>query len=180
MHKEVAEVNGGPTRLEDQQLGSSDDLFIIHYSLAIERSARHRNYSPSLGRWINQDPAGYINGVNTYQFVESNPAGNVDSRGASLAKLEGMPAQLYEGGGSGGGPTYNLPPQDTGGEAGAQRVMRTERNARAFGRALDQFCPLPLPPPPSTPWWSNISGPIRISGPDMPASWFISGADSEA
>jgi RHS repeat-associated protein len=43
--------------------------------------ARNRNYSPSLGRWINQDPAGYINGANTYQFVMSNPVGNVDPEG---------------------------------------------------------------------------------------------------
>ncbi len=43
--------------------------------------ARNRNYSPTLGRWINQDPAGYINGVNTYQFVMSNPVGNVDAEG---------------------------------------------------------------------------------------------------
>ncbi len=35
IHREVAEVNGGPTILTDQQLGSSDDLFIIHYSLFI-------------------------------------------------------------------------------------------------------------------------------------------------
>ena len=46
--------------------------------------ARNRNYSPSLGRWINQDPAGYINGANTYQFVESNPAGNVDPWGLDV------------------------------------------------------------------------------------------------
>ena len=39
MHKEVAEVNGGPTRLDDQQFGSSDDLFIDCCSLFIERSA---------------------------------------------------------------------------------------------------------------------------------------------
>ena len=43
--------------------------------------ARNRNYSPSLGRWISQDPAGYINGANTYQFVMSNPVGNVDPWG---------------------------------------------------------------------------------------------------
>ena len=39
MHKEVAEVNGGPTRLDDQQFGTSDDLFIDRCSLSIERSA---------------------------------------------------------------------------------------------------------------------------------------------
>jgi RHS repeat-associated protein len=43
--------------------------------------ARNRNYSPSLGRWINQDPAGYINGANTYQFVESDPVNAVDPTG---------------------------------------------------------------------------------------------------
>ena len=39
IHREVAEVNGGPTRLDDQQFGSSDDLFIERCSLSIERSA---------------------------------------------------------------------------------------------------------------------------------------------
>ena len=83
-------------RITDQKCGSSDDLFITHYSLVIERCAsqgmtldsltglyyaRNRNYSPSLGRWINQDPAGYVNGANTYQFVEGDPVGNVDSWG---------------------------------------------------------------------------------------------------
>ena len=42
---------------------------------------RHRNYSPSLGVWTSQDPAGYINGADTYQFVLSNPVGKVDPEG---------------------------------------------------------------------------------------------------
>lgn len=42
---------------------------------------RYRNYSPALGTWISQDPLSYINGVNTYQFVTSNPVGAVDSSG---------------------------------------------------------------------------------------------------
>ena len=42
---------------------------------------RHRNYSPSLGTWTSQDPAGYVNGANTYQFVMSNPVGSVDPSG---------------------------------------------------------------------------------------------------
>jgi RHS repeat-associated protein len=40
---------------------------------------RNRDYSPSLGRWMEQDPAQYINGANTYQFVDSSPVGNVDA-----------------------------------------------------------------------------------------------------
>ena len=42
---------------------------------------RNRYYSPSLGRWMEQDPAQYINGANTYQFVNSSPVGNVDAEG---------------------------------------------------------------------------------------------------
>ena len=42
---------------------------------------RARWYSPSLGTWVSQDPAGYINGANTYQFVESDPVGKADPDG---------------------------------------------------------------------------------------------------
>jgi RHS repeat-associated protein len=42
---------------------------------------RNRDYSPSLGRWMEQDPAQFINGANTYQFVNSSPVGNVDAQG---------------------------------------------------------------------------------------------------
>ena len=51
--------------------------------------ARNRNYSPSLGVWVSQDPAVYINGANTYQFVESGPVGAVDPSGTT-----GQPPQL--------------------------------------------------------------------------------------
>ena len=44
---------------------------------------RYRNYSPSLGTWISQDPAGYINGADTYQLVMSNPVGTTDPIGSS-------------------------------------------------------------------------------------------------
>ena len=44
---------------------------------------RFRNYSPTLGRWTSQDPLGYVNGANTYQFVNSSPVGNVDAEGFS-------------------------------------------------------------------------------------------------
>ncbi len=70
--------------ITDQKYEVSDDFFIDHCSLIIELSARHRNYSPSLGRWINEDPAGYINGPNTYQFVESNPVNVVDPLGLDV------------------------------------------------------------------------------------------------
>ena len=42
---------------------------------------RFRGYSPSLSRWVEQDPAQCINGANTYQFFNSSPVGNVDAEG---------------------------------------------------------------------------------------------------
>ena len=42
---------------------------------------RNRDYSPTLGRWMEQDPAQFINGANTYQFVNSSPVGMVDPEG---------------------------------------------------------------------------------------------------
>ncbi len=53
---------------------------------------RYRNYSPSLGTWISQDPLQYINGANTYQFVMSNPVVLVDPSGLSMIPLgQGSP-----------------------------------------------------------------------------------------
>ncbi|NNM86768.1 MAG: RHS repeat-associated core domain-containing protein [Phycisphaerales bacterium] len=43
--------------------------------------ARNRNYGPSLGIWISQDPLGYLNGANTYQMEMSSPVGAVDPWG---------------------------------------------------------------------------------------------------
>ncbi len=54
---------------------------------------RNRDYSPSLGRWMEQDPAQFINGANTYQFVNSSPAGNVDAEGLNAPGA--LPHPLY-------------------------------------------------------------------------------------
>jgi RHS repeat-associated protein len=42
---------------------------------------RNRDYSPTLGRWMEQDPAQYIDGANTYQFVMGNPIDRLDPSG---------------------------------------------------------------------------------------------------
>ncbi len=42
---------------------------------------RARWYSPSLGTWVSQDSASYINGADTYQFVMGDPVGVVDPSG---------------------------------------------------------------------------------------------------
>ena len=38
-------------------------------------------YSPTLGRWVQQDPAGYVDGASLYQVVRSSPASEVDPSG---------------------------------------------------------------------------------------------------
>ncbi len=83
------------SRTTDQQFGSSDDLPIDQCSLVFERSARNRNCDPSLGRWINQDPAGYINGGNTYQFLESNPVNAVDPWGLAAGATAPPPVEPW-------------------------------------------------------------------------------------
>jgi RHS repeat-associated protein len=42
---------------------------------------RNREYSPALGRWLEQDPAGYVDGASLYQFVRSRPIDLVDPLG---------------------------------------------------------------------------------------------------
>jgi RHS repeat-associated protein len=42
---------------------------------------RNRDFSPTLGRWMQQDPAGYDDGTNLYQYVHSDPTTAVDPYG---------------------------------------------------------------------------------------------------
>jgi len=44
-------------------------------------AARYRNYHPTLGRWLQRDPAGYRDGANLYGYVSDNPEGAVDPTG---------------------------------------------------------------------------------------------------
>jgi RHS repeat-associated protein len=42
---------------------------------------RHRAYHPTLGRWLQRDPAKYSDGANLHQYVMSRPTNTVDSYG---------------------------------------------------------------------------------------------------
>ena len=70
-----------------EECGGDNDICTdsrVHHRNAENRAPVTRNHrrAPSLGRWMGQDPAQYINGANTYQFVNSSPVGNVDAEGA--------------------------------------------------------------------------------------------------
>ena len=42
---------------------------------------RRRVYQPIIGRWLSEDPAGYIDGPNRYSYVNNNPMNRVDPSG---------------------------------------------------------------------------------------------------
>ena len=42
------------------------------------------SYSPTLGRWVQQDPAGYVDGLNLYESAVSNPIGFLDPLGTAV------------------------------------------------------------------------------------------------
>ena len=58
----------------------------VHRGNAENRAPVTRNHrsAPILGRWMEQDPAQYINGANTYQFVDSSPVAGADPMGDKL------------------------------------------------------------------------------------------------
>ena len=55
-----------------------DDETGLHYNF-------HRNYGPSIGRYVQSDPIGLNGGVNTYVYVAGNPVSSVDPRGLDNA-----------------------------------------------------------------------------------------------
>ncbi|MFN5496261.1 MAG: RHS repeat-associated core domain-containing protein, partial [bacterium] len=41
--------------------------------------------SPTLGRWLERDPAGYVDGMGLYEYVRGGPIAAVDPSGLSTA-----------------------------------------------------------------------------------------------
>jgi RHS repeat-associated protein len=47
---------------------------------------RNRQYHPTLGRWLQRDPAGYVDGVSLYQYVAANPGRYRDPNGLDFSE----------------------------------------------------------------------------------------------
>jgi RHS repeat-associated protein len=84
----VYDPYGKVTVLDSNWVGTSDTkswnvLFqgLRWDSTAEDYEVRNRRYDPTLGRFTTQDPAGYVDGANLYQFVTSNPLQNCDPTG---------------------------------------------------------------------------------------------------
>ncbi len=61
-------------------------------------TVRFRTYMPSLGRWGERDPAGQVDGLNTYGFVRAGPTQWVDPVGLATTKgteIIGKGLKLY-------------------------------------------------------------------------------------
>jgi RHS repeat-associated protein len=49
---------------------------------------RNRMYHTTLGRWMQRDPKGYVNGMGLYEYVASDPASHCDALGLEKKKPE--------------------------------------------------------------------------------------------
>jgi RHS repeat-associated protein len=55
---------------------------------------RNRTYHPSLARFLQRDPKGYVDGLNLYAYVRNNPLRYVDPMGTTSQKLYNYAQQL--------------------------------------------------------------------------------------
>ena len=53
-------------------------------------TVRFRTYSPTLGRWLERDPAGYVDGMGLYEYVRGGPIAAVDPWGLQIAPVRGV------------------------------------------------------------------------------------------
>ncbi|MEN6308598.1 MAG: RHS repeat-associated core domain-containing protein [Anaerohalosphaeraceae bacterium] len=80
--------HGNPFAFTGREIDSFDfasgvpQLTKMHY--------RHRDYSPFMGRFYQQDPAQYIDGLNLYEYVKGNPNINIDPLGKEKVICDGI------------------------------------------------------------------------------------------
>src|SRR5690349_12385755 len=55
--------------------------------MLVTRKVNAMSYSSTLGRWMEQDPAGYLDGANLYQAVRSSPVTGLDPKGLKWIEL---------------------------------------------------------------------------------------------
>ena len=85
----------GNVKIYDGSWGSrssssyDNDVLFAGYRLDTESGlyqVRHRMCNPSLGRWMQRDASGYVDGLSLYGFDRTNPVINADFSGLSAAR----------------------------------------------------------------------------------------------
>lgn len=69
---------------------------------------RYRFYDPLLGRWLQRDPAGYVDGLNLYTYGMGNPWAYTDPYGLWTLVGEGLRRIGWKAGGNGVDDAYDL------------------------------------------------------------------------
>jgi RHS repeat-associated protein len=70
-------VVGNPWRFAEKRV--DEDTGLILFAL--------RFYDPAAGRWISQDPAGFVDGPNLYAYIHNNPLSNLDRFGLATEAI---------------------------------------------------------------------------------------------
>jgi RHS repeat-associated protein len=75
---------------------------VLHQGLMLDSATgtyddRNREFGATLGRFLQEDPAGYVDGVNRYQFVSSCPTSKLDFSGCDWVSDNG-PIFIMAGG----------------------------------------------------------------------------------
>ena len=80
----VTIYNEGRTSTVDWEDSKQNEILFCGYRYDPETAlyhVRHRMYHPTLGRWLQRDPLGYVEWMSLYAYVVSNPLIHMDPYG---------------------------------------------------------------------------------------------------
>ena len=91
----VRDANGLviPQSLVNNTIGYTGKIY--DYETGLWHS-RNRMYSPLAGRFLQRDPAGFVDGLNMYAYVRNNPVNLVDPTGLSAQYIDIIPRAFGE------------------------------------------------------------------------------------
>jgi RHS repeat-associated protein len=147
--------------------GASDvanEILFAGYSFDAETGlyhVRHRMYHATLGRWIQRDPAGYVDGVGLYEYVGSRPGGKSDPTGLMW---EMNPDRW----------PYNDPAAKAAGRAAAKRAWNTV--VKGVQAAWDWLTKSPKGCDAIQAWFDDYGEDVKYGDPSMGATSMGSGA----